>query len=146
MKACIFVGTPGLPGRLVGILAVVLVAGLAGCAAQTGPVAVVEKSREAVVQERAQARWDVLLKNQMAEAYRFYSPASRAVLSYEDFIRSMRVGFWKAAQVERVECQAEDVCEAIVSIEYQHRGSQVRTPIRETWIRTEGHWWYVQKG
>ncbi len=146
MKARIFDGTPVMAGHLVRILAVSLVSGLAGCASQTGNIAVAEKSRESIVQERAQARWDVLLKNQMAEAYRFYSPASRAVLSYEDFIRSMRVGFWKAARVERVECQAEDACEAIVSIEYQHRGSQVRTPIRETWIRMEGNWWYVQKG
>jgi len=146
VKARIFRGTPGIAGRYVRILAAGLVAGIAGCATQPVPVAMPEKSREAVVLEKAQARWDALLKNRMTEAYQFYSPASRVVLSYEDFIRSMRVGFWKAAQVDRVECQAEDACEAIVAIEYQHRGSRVRTPIRETWIRVEGNWWYVQKG
>lgn len=145
MKARIFASTPAHAGRFARIAAAGLVAILAGCAAQTGTVAPAAKSREAVVLERAQARWDALLKGRMAEAYGLYSPASRAVLNYEDFIRSMRVGFWKAAQVEKVECGAEDACEAFVSIEYQHRGSQIRTPIRETWIRMEGNWWYVQK-
>ena len=146
MKAIYFGGIPVATGWFFRILVVSVVAGIVGCAAQTGSVAEVSKSREALLMERAQARWDAVLKNQMTEAYQFYSPASRAVLNYEDFIRSMRVGFWKAAQVEKVECQADDACDAIVLIEYVHRGSQVRTPIRETWVRTEGVWWYVQKG
>lgn len=146
MNESIYGGTPAMAGRLARSFAAGLVALLAGCATQTGTVAVAAKSREAIVQERAQARWDALLKKDMARAYELYSPASRAVLGYEDFIRSIRVGFWKAAQVDKVVCQAEDACEAYVTIEYQHRGSQVRTPIRETWIRMEGNWWYVQKG
>lgn len=95
--------------------------------------------------ERSQARWNALLGNHMAEAYQFYSPASRAVLSYEDFIRSVRVGFWRSVKVERVECQSEDACDAILTVEYRYRGSQVHSPSRETWIRTDGQWWYALK-
>jgi hypothetical protein len=109
-------------------------------------VADTARSREAIVRERSQARWDALLKDRLAEAYQYYSPTSRAVISYEDFVRSIRVGFWKSAKVEAVECGAEEVCEVVVYIEYAVKGAQIRTPIRESWIRTEGQWWYVQKG
>jgi hypothetical protein len=146
VKAVNFFGTPPVAGWFFRVLAAGLVAGLAGCATPAGPAAVAEKGREAIVQERSQGRWDALLNNRLAEAYKFYSPASRVVMSYEDFVRSIRVGFWKRAEVERVECQAEETCEAVVTIEYQYRGSTVRTPIRETWIRMDGSWWYVQKG
>lgn len=145
MKAIDFGGAPARAGWFVRGLAACLVAGLAGCAAQTGSVPGEGRSAQAIVHERAQARWDALLKDQVAEAYKFYSPASRSVMSYEDFIRSLRVGFWKAARVDAVECQAEEACEVVVSIEYAHRGSRLRTPIRETWVRMDGTWWYVQK-
>jgi hypothetical protein len=146
VKASPFGGSPALAGQLVRFLVFCLAAGLAGCATQTGAVAEAGKSREAIVMERSQARWNAVLKDRLTEAYQFYSPASREVMSYEDFVRAMRTGFWKAARVERVECQAEETCEAIVSLEYGYRGSQVRTPIRETWIHMDGNWWYVQKG
>jgi hypothetical protein len=146
VKASPFGGAPALAGRFVRFLVFCLAAGLAGCAAQPGTVAGAGKGREAIVMERSQARWDAVLNNRLAEAYQLYSPASREVMSYEDFVRAMRAGFWKAAKVERVECLAEETCEAIVSLEYAYRGSQVRTPVRETWIHMDGNWWYVQKG
>jgi hypothetical protein len=128
------------------MVAVGVVAALAGCAAQTAPVTEAARSREAVVMERSQARWDALLKERLAEAYQFYTPTSRTVMSYEDFVRSIKLGFWKSAKVEKVECEAEDACDAVVAIEYIYKGALIKSPIRETWIRTEGQWWYVLKG
>ncbi len=146
MKRLSIGGTPVWSGWFVRFLIAAVVAGFAGCAATPGPAAEAAKPREALVKERAQARWDALLKNNMAEAYKFYSPASRSVLSYEDFIRSMRVGFWKKADVQAVACQADEACDVTVTIQYAYQGNLVSTPIRETWIRTDGTWWYVQKG
>lgn len=145
MKACVSGGIAVAGGWCARFFVICLIAGLAGCATQSASVPAAAKSREALVKERSQSRWNALLKSEWGEAYRFYSPGSRAVLSYEDFIRSVRVDFWKGAEVETVECRAEESCEAIVMIEYGHRGARIRTPVRETWVRTEGTWWYVQK-
>ena len=115
---------------------------LAGCA--SAPVEV-KKDREAIVKERSQARWDALVADKLDVAYGYYSPASRSVMSLQDFIRSIKSGFWKAARVDEVECESEDSCEVGVTIEYQTQGIRAKTPLRESWIRTDGQWWYVKK-
>jgi hypothetical protein len=126
------------------ILAAGLILGLAGCAA-SGPTAVAEKGREALVKERAQARWDAVVNDRLDVAYGYFSPASRSLFSLTDYIRTVKAGFWKAAQVDGVECQEEELCDALVTIEYEFQGRRVRTPMREAWIRTDGNWWYVKK-
>ena len=90
--------------------AVCIAAVLAGCAAQPETRAIEPKGAESVVAERAQARWSALVAGKLSEAYKFYSPASRELMTYEDFIRSIRVGFWKTAQVEKVACGSPDAC------------------------------------
>jgi hypothetical protein len=134
-----------VPGWAAKAAAICLAAGIAGCAAPEAGRAV-PQSAESIVGERAQARWNALIAAKLPEAYQFYSPASRDVMGYEDFIRSIKLGFWKSAQVEKVVCGGTDACEAQVSIEYSYKGTLVKTPISETWIRKDGTWWYVQKG
>jgi len=140
-----FSSVRGLSGRrrIAGLLVAGLMAVLAGCAA--GP-AEVRQDREAVVKERSQARWNALVADRLEEAYGYYSPASRSVMSFPDFIRSIKSGFWKSARVDNVECQGEDSCDVEVTIEYQIHGTRAKTPLRETWIRTDEQWWYVKKG
>lgn len=130
--------------RIAGLLVAGLMAVLAGCAA--GPAEVKPVDREAIVKERSQARWNALIADRLSEAYEYYSPASRSVMSLQDFIRSIRGGFWKGAQVDRVVCQSEESCDVELTIEYQIQGARAKTPLRETWIRTDGQWWYVKKG
>jgi hypothetical protein len=127
-------------------VAVCFAAALAGCAAQPETRANEPKRAETVVVERAQARWNALVAGKLSEAYQFYSPASREAFGYEDFIRSIRLGFWKSAQVEKAVCENQDACVADVYIEYSYKGSMIRAPISETWIRKDGTWWYVLKG
>ena len=133
----------GWAGR---VAAVCIAAALAACAAQPETRAIEPKRAESVVVERAQARWNALVAGKLSEAYQFYSPASREAFSYEDFIRSIRLGFWKSAQVEKAVCESEDACVADVYIEYSYKGSMIRTAISEAWIRKDGTWWYVLKG
>jgi uncharacterized protein YchJ len=130
--------------RIAGLLVAGLVAVLAGCASV--PAEVKPPEREAIVKQRSQARWDALVADRLSEAYEYYSPASRSVMSLQDFIRSIRGGFWKGAQVDGVTCQGEESCEVEVTIEYQIQGARAKAPLRETWIRTDGQWWYVKKG
>ena len=117
----------------------VLLAGLAGCAA------VETRKAEDVVRERAQARWEALLKNDIKTAYGYLSPGSRSVMTLEAYTSGIRGGFWKSAQVDKVTCAGPDTCSVQVVIEYRYAGNTIKTPIGEDWIRQDSQWWYVRK-
>jgi hypothetical protein len=114
-------------------------AAVAGCAALK------PRTAEEVVKERAQARWDALVKGDVKTAYTFLSPGSRALQTAESYATSIRVGFWKSAIVEKVVCSTEQACEAQVTIEYEFQAKRMKTPLRETWIREGTDWWYLLK-
>jgi hypothetical protein len=57
----------------------------------------------------------------------------------------VRAGFWTAAQVDKVNCPSPELCEVDVTIQYVARGSTIRTPLRESWTKQEGQWWFVLK-
>lgn len=114
---------------------------MAGCAA---PFQGGGASREEVVRERAQQRWDALVSGDLEKAYGFLSPATRQVISLASYSSSIRAGFWKKATVERVECREADLCDVHLTVEYS-RGASVATPLRESWSHGGGQWWYVQK-
>lgn len=122
-----------------------LAAGLILAIAVAGCVAMKPRTAEEVVKERAQARWDALVKGDAKAAYALLSPGSRAVLTPESYATSIRVGFWKSALVDRVVCAAQQTCEAHVTIEYQFQAQRIKTPLRETWIREGTDWWYLLK-
>ena len=129
-------GANRIPGRLAaGILAMALCA----CAG------VVPRSADAIVKERAQARWDALVKEDFNAAYGYLSPGSRSVTSATDYAASLRRGFWKSAVVEKVECGSAQSCDVNATIEYEFMGRRTKSPLRETWIRDGSEWWYLQK-
>ena len=128
-------GVNRIPARLAtGVLATVL----CGCAA-------VSPRSEDVVKERAQARWDALVKGDFNAAYGYMSPGSRSVTSATDYAGSLRKGFWKSAVVDKVECGSAQSCEVSATIEYEFMGRRTKTPLRESWIRDGSEWWYLQK-
>jgi hypothetical protein len=99
-----------------------------------------------VVAQRAQSRWDAVVADRLTEAYQYFSPSSRETMRYENYVRSARVGFYKAAKVDKVVCSTEDSCVAHVTVEYEFKGSRVQSPLRETWVRKDGNWWYIRGG
>jgi hypothetical protein len=128
-------GANRIPARLVaGVLTIVLF----GCAAVT-------PRSEAVVKERAQARWDALVKGDFNAAYGYMSPGSRSVTSATDYAAGLRRGFWKSAVVDKVECGSAQSCEVHATIEYEFSGMRTKTPLRESWVRDGSEWWYLQK-
>lgn len=129
----------GFPGFARFAASLILATAVAGCAAMK------PRSVEEVVKERAQARWDALVRGDTKAAYAFLSPGSRAVLTPEGYATSLRVGFWKSARVDRVECEAQQTCLAHVAIEYEFQAQRIKTPLRETWIREGTDWWYLMK-
>jgi uncharacterized protein YchJ len=120
------------------VVAVVAVALLAACAV------VNPRSSEDIVKERAQARWNALVQGDVKAAYEFFSPGSRATLSLSDFASGIKIGFWKGATVDQVKCTG-DSCDVHSTIEYEHRGTRVKTPNRETWVREGSNWWFLRR-
>ena len=129
---------------IVTVLVLMAVVLLSACA--TTPA-----SREEVIKERAQARWDALLARDYAAAYAFYSPGYRSTASVVDFeikIRMQRIR-WTSAEYLEQQCD-ENTCTVAFQVGYRvgapvpgvsvWNGYQV---IKDQWIKTSGEWWYL---
>ncbi len=97
---------------------------------------------EAVVKDRAQARWDALVKGDIEAAYGYLSPGYRSFTSLEQYTKSVSKGFWKSVVVNDAVCTA-DSCEVGATIEYEFQGRRVKSPYKEKWIREGSNWWFV---
>ena len=107
--------------------------------------ATVPSSPEATLKQRAQARWDALVKGDFNTAYGYMSPGSRSIITASEYAASMKAGFWKSAVIDKVECGSAQSCDVSATIEYEHLGRRTKTPLRETWIREGQDWWYLRK-
>ena len=126
------------------VLAVLILLALAGCAMapKTDPVV-----------ERAQARWDALVAGDLETAYTFYSPGYRSSTSLIDFGVEMRTRQvrWTAAAYRDHSCEG-DRCEVRFDVGFRvprpvpglnvYDGTDV---VEDTWIRSDGQWWYLPK-
>ena len=129
-------GAIRIPARFATAVLAVLLSGCAGISPRTP---------ESIVKERAQARWDALVKGDFNAAYGYLSPGSRSITTATDYASGLRRGFWKSAVVDKVECGTPQSCDASATIEYEFMGMRTKTPLRETWIRDGSEWWYLQK-
>lgn len=120
-------------------LAVVL--GVAGCGSV--PLEAATSSSEQKVGDRAQQRWDALVAGQVEKAYEFLSPGTRQARSLQSYKALIRLGFWREAKVERVECASQEQCKVTVVVKYLHRGSVISSPVFEDWVLVERQWWAV---
>lgn len=117
---------------------------LSGCASiQTKP--------EDAVTQRANERWQALLKGDMAKAYAYSTPGFRAVVEVEGFKgRTGIAGRWLAAQVVNVTCDTPERCKAVIKLEFStlipgFSKDRMTTHIDETWLLEDGQWWIFQK-
>jgi hypothetical protein len=130
---------------------VVALAGLAvaGCASLSATSAPEEKQK--VVAERAEARWQLLIKGDVAAAYQYLSSGSKATTSLAHYSGKIKPGMWREAKVDEVSCEAE-ICKVrmLITYELHKRGSplnneRVQSPVAETWIIENGSAWYVYR-
>jgi hypothetical protein len=121
-----------------------------GCASMTGgsglgPETTADVKRDAVT-ARAKARWDALIKPDLASAYTFLRPASRATMSFDQYKAKHKVGMYRAVTIDSVDCEAER-CTVNLKLTYDYqRFKGMVTPLSERWIITQGQAWFVEPG
>jgi hypothetical protein len=104
------------------------------------------EQKSASVHERADLRWQALIRDDIPGAYGYLSPATREVLSMDQYRKKLARGTFRAAKVDSVECEAE-LCKVRVRLTYDRPTMKgIQTPIEETWIIERGQFWYVYGG
>ncbi|MFT3778202.1 MAG: hypothetical protein QM772_07985 [Ottowia sp.] len=116
---------------------------LAGCAG------LAPQTPEAIVEQRADARWAYLIDGDFEKAWEFTQPGFRAVVKRERYHRRFGAGAtWTGMQVHEVKCEAERCNVRLrVSAKVQtppFRNQEVVTYIEEVWVREDGQWWFYQ--
>ena len=126
------------------LAAVLVAASLAGCASMSGKDMAPE-AKQALVTERINARWDLLIKGDLDEAYKFLSAGSQEAMSLKVYKAKVKPGMWRAVKVDSMDCEAE-ICQVKMTLTYDHRLMKgVQTPFEETWILEKGNAWYVYR-
>ncbi len=94
---------------------------------------------------RAEERWQALIRGDVAAAYEYLSPASRAVMPLDVYKGKHKVGMYRSAKVTSVDCDG-DVCTVVMSVTYDYkRAKNIATPLTEKWIISGGRAWYVER-
>jgi hypothetical protein len=128
-----------------GVVATMALGGCAGIAGfgiskDSDPAA-----KQKVVAQRAEARWQSLIKGDLDAAYAYLSEGSKATTPLAVYKAKIRPGMWRQAKVEKVECEAE-VCKVEMQITFDHKLMKgIQTPLNESWIIEKGSAWYVYR-
>jgi hypothetical protein len=133
-----------MDGKIVkGFFSVCAVLLLAACADLPG-----KAGGPSALEQRAEARWELLVHGKVADAYAYLSPATREVTSLEKYSGSIKPGIWRSGIVRKVACTAGNICSVEVDVKYAfkpHGGHVLEsvTMLKETWRKVDGEWWLV---
>lgn len=140
------------------VIYALLMALLAGCSGRSvepdGPTEgspAWHEVQKNLVAQRAESRWEAIIRSDFDAAYRFQSPQYRSVFSAQHFRGNFGGDLiYDLARVKSVEYDQGQVAEVSVEVQYQSelpgvgpiRG--VRT-LREKWLYSDGSWWYTSR-
>jgi len=103
------------------------------------------EQKAASVKERADLRWQALIKDDIPTAYSYLSPATRDVVTVDQYKAKTARGTFRAATIDSVACEAE-LCIVKLHLTYDRaRMKGIVTPLSETWILERGQFWYVYR-
>ena len=121
---------------------------LAGCAANPAQPEATDP-----FPQRAEARWEALLSGDLETAYSYLSPGYRSTVSMIDWGVSQRQRkvWWTGAEYVSHDCE-ENRCIVVFSADFTVMAPvpgadrfDSKQTVRETWIKSEGEWWYLPK-
>jgi hypothetical protein len=122
---------------------VAVVVGLTGCATLSADSSPEQKQK--VVAEKAQARWDALVKGDVDAAYQFLSVGSKTETPLATYKAKIKPGLWRAAKVDKIDCERE-ICKVTVLVTYDYKMMKgIQTPVPETWIVENGSAGYIYR-
>jgi hypothetical protein len=124
------------------VVGMMVVVGLAGCAS----LGVVQTPEERV-EQRAQARLDALLAQDIEKAFSFLAPAAREATTWQRWgSKYAGVGQWSAVNVNNVECGV-DRCDVNASVTYQMVRPRIKNTRsrNEVWIDVKGQWYFYSR-
>jgi len=102
------------------------------------------KVKAGAVMNRAESRWRALIDGDLVAAYAYLSPSSRSAMTVDQYKAKHRVGFYRAASVDDVMCEAE-VCTVKLRLTYDAKAiNGIVTPISEKWVIDQGQAWIVE--
>lgn len=126
--------------KRIGMASLVALTLLAGCASFT-------PKPEALVLERAQARWALMLEGDVKGAYEYLAPSVRKLLTADKYVTR----FGAAATLDKAavvgsNCDSEVRCAARIRVERPpilggRKGDKISTHFDETWVKEDGQWW-----
>lgn len=108
-------------------------------------------SSQGVIEERAMARWEVLLSGDLSAAYDYLSPGYRSSVSSLQYQRSVlrRRVTWTNAKYVESNCD-EIACKVQISLDYTLYGAlpgvksfDGTQTIEESWVLVDGTWYLV---
>jgi hypothetical protein len=103
------------------------------------------EQKSAAVRERAEARWQALIRDDIPAAYGYLSPTTRDVVSLDQYRAKVARRTFRDAKVEAVECEAE-LCKVKIKLTFDRpRMKGMVTPLEEGWIIERGQFWYVYR-
>lgn len=130
-------GARGWRLRAIGLCAVVT---LAGCSALT------PKTTEQTVADRAQARWDAILKKDGNKMHSYMRPEYRQRRTAEDTRNTFGDSLAKSARISRTTCEeARCTVRVVLNVVNPALRSSIKTldvVHEETWVREDGNWWF----
>ena len=101
--------------------------------------------KQTVVADRAEARWQALIKGDLDTAYTFLSPGSKATTSLALYKNKIKPGIWRRAKADKVSCEGE-ICSVTIQITFDTlRAKGIETQLAESWIIEDGTAWYVYR-
>jgi hypothetical protein len=105
------------------------------------------ESKQVVVRERAEARWQAIIKGDYPAAYAYLSPASREIVNLGTFEARMKgIVKFTGTKIDTVSCEVA-ACKVKLWLTYDHKVMKgVTTPAEEAWIIDGGQAWYVWPG
>lgn len=117
---------------------------LAGCA-------VVPNKPEDIVRDRAQQRWEALIRGDTAAAWRLHGHAWRTLNPLASWQARLAPNIeWREGQVKSVQCDRDPVARCVVRVLVRYRirddasvGPVLERELVEAWVQSEGSWWHV---
>jgi hypothetical protein len=126
--------------KRLGAACATVLAVLGGCATVAGG-----KSGKDVVAEKAQQRWDLLVKNDFRRGLSLPEPGQGSRLVTEQaYAAGFRRNFWTGAPGEgRCSAPTKKPCEWKSPSNTGTMGMGMKSPVLEKWIREKSDWWFV---